>query len=359
MLIGAYYYIWYGSPIVPIVGGGDWERSGSTNTPVLGRYNSRDEAVISKHFDWAKEAGIDFFAISWSNVGSWDDESLKNYYLKKSAGSGVKFCIFYDSIPALNRHRFNAYSNYDFNESFSPNKTKGEKFVEDFEYLAENYFNRPDYLKINGRPVVIIYNASGFKNIQSYFDKIKENMAKRGISLFLIADAVCWPGIKITRNNLGFLWENSPKEAFKVILRALGRLTFNNLKEISFEQYFDAITGYNMYAVNRADNFLNNIDDLYKKFYSYAKSQKVRFVPNVMPGYDDRQLMGLENPVLKREEGSFYKNFWKVAVKYLDPDIKMALITTFNEWHEGTEIEPSKEHQSRYLEATKEFKNNS
>jgi hypothetical protein len=75
-----------------------------------------------------------------------------------------------------------------------------------------------------------------------------------------------------------------------------------------------------------------------------------------MPGYNDRNLKGLNRPILERKSGEFYKRFWQIANKYLDPPLKMALITTFNEWHEGTEIEPSREYRKKYLELTQLFK---
>ena len=110
-----------------------------------------------------------------------------------------------------------------------------------------------------------------------------------------------------------------------------------------------------MYSVNRIANFLEDVDRVYQKFFSYALSHNLYFIPTVIPGYDDRNLRGLNRPILARREGKFYEDFWGIAKKYLDPNLKMALITTFNEWHEGTEIEPSKEYGTKYLQLTKSF----
>jgi hypothetical protein len=354
ILLGAHYYLWYGKPAYPVLGMGEW-RSGYTNHPLLGEYNSRDFEVVNKHFDWAREAGIDFFAMEWWNPNSWDDITLRDYFLPKLKNSEIKFCIHYDAYLALNLFR-NSLS-YDFNTFYIPGKTKGQKFLEDLEYLADNYFHHPQYLKINGKPVVIIYNTSAFRNVSEYFEKLKANMEKRNIKLFLIADVICWAGIKISLKNLPFLWENSPKETIKVFLRALRRLSLKSYeKDFSLNRYFDGITGYNMYAVNRIEpDFLKNVDKVYQKFYQYTLSNNLSFIPNVMPGYDDRKLKGFNRPVLERKDGKFYKEFWEVAKKYLDPSLKMVLITTFNEWHEGTEIEPSKEYGTKYLELTKSF----
>lgn len=356
MLLGAYYYIWYGRPTLPIVGGGVW-RGGRTNFPVLGEYNSRDERVITQQIDWAKSAGIDFFAVCWNDKDSWDDVALRDYFLKNPKSSEMKFCINYDSIQALNRYRFNVYHAYDLDDSYSPGKTKGEKLVEDFEYFADTYFNLPQYLKIDGRPVVLLYNSSAYRNVSGYFDKIYANMKKRGISPYLVGDVVCWGGAKISKRNIGFLWETSPKEAIKTIYRALKRLSPKSYEsDIQLNKYFSAITGYNLYGVNRTKGFLGEVDGLYRKFSDYAKSQNLCFIPDIMPGYDDRNLMGLDRPILERENGKFYQDYWRVAKKYLDPKNPLALITTFNEWHEGSEIEPSKEYGDEYLKITKKEK---
>lgn len=350
-MLGAYYYLWWGRPTLPGMGTGIW-RWGYTNQPVLGEYDSRDEKVISQHISWAKEAGIDFFAVCWSDSESWDDIALKNYYLKNPRSQEIKFCLHYDGIRALNRYGFNVYPCYDLDDSYTPAKTKGEKLVEDFEYFAKTYFNLPQYLKIDGKPVVIIYNASAFRSIEKYFKSLP--------AIFFIADVVCWSGgLKVSKKNLNFLWENSPKEALKTIWRAFRRKNIKNYeKDFELSKYFRAVTGYNMYSLNRTESFLKNVGEVYEKFKEYAKIKKLYFIPNVIPGYDDRNQFGLKRPVLERKKGEFYKDYLELAKKFLDPRLPLAMLTTFNEWHEGTEIEPSKEYGSQYLKLTKSFTNN-
>jgi hypothetical protein len=184
-------------------------------------------------------------------------------------------------------------------------------------------------------------------------------MERRNISLFLVADVVGWTGFKLTKNNLSYLWEMPPKEVIKIFSRVIRRFSLNNLKEdIFLDKYFDGITGYNMYSPNRAPGFLKNVDRIYQKFSIYAKTHNLCFFPTLIPGYDDRRLSGLKRPILDRREGKFYQEFWQIVKKYLDPSLKIALITTFNEWHEGTEIEPSKEYGNKYLQLTKYFGSN-
>src|SRR5262249_48198103 len=56
----------------------------------------------------------------------------------------------------------------------------------------------------------------------------------------------------------------------------------------------------------------------------------------IIPGYDDHKIRkpGL---VVDRRDGDLYDALWREAVE-ANPD--WVLITSFNEWHEGTEIEP-------------------
>ena len=55
----AYYYIWFNA--------GSWNRA-KTDYPLLGRYSSDDRGVMEQHVDWAKQAGIDGFIVSWKST---------------------------------------------------------------------------------------------------------------------------------------------------------------------------------------------------------------------------------------------------------------------------------------------------
>jgi len=70
----------------------------------------------------------------------------------------------------------------------------------------------------------------------------------------------------------------------------------------------------------------------------------------VIPGYDDTKIRkpGL---AVGRFSGEVYNVQWEAAISAA-PD--WVLITSWNEWHEGSEIEPSIEGGDRYLKLTAE-----
>ena len=55
----AYYYIWFNPT--------SWERA-KTDYPLVGRYSSDERDVMRQHIDWAKEAGIEGFLVSWKST---------------------------------------------------------------------------------------------------------------------------------------------------------------------------------------------------------------------------------------------------------------------------------------------------
>jgi hypothetical protein len=73
----------------------------------------------------------------------------------------------------------------------------------------------------------------------------------------------------------------------------------------------------------------------------------------VIPGYDDTtQGRPAPRPITERHDGKTYEALWEEAIA-ANPD--WVLITTWNEWHEGSEIEPSVENGDRALKATPAF----
>ena len=51
----------------------------------------------------------------------------------------------------------------------------------------------------------------------------------------------------------------------------------------------------------------------------------------------------------------FYKKFIELAKKYLDSSLPLVFITSFNEWHEGSEIDTSLEYADLYVKITAEY----
>ncbi|MBB5081774.1 galactose-binding domain-containing protein [Nonomuraea endophytica] len=76
---------------------------------------------------------------------------------------------------------------------------------------------------------------------------------------------------------------------------------------------------------------------------AYAKQHGLIWAPSVGPGYlDDRAVPGNTTPTLDRANGATYDKEWSNA---LDPATgglpSWVSITSFNEWHEGSTIEPA------------------
>jgi glycoprotein endo-alpha-1,2-mannosidase len=69
------------------------------------------------------------------------------------------------------------------------------------------------------------------------------------------------------------------------------------------------------------------------------QARRVRLLcsPSVGPGYDARRA-GLDARVKARRNGATYDSMWRAAIR-AKPDV--ITITSYNEWHEGTQIEPA------------------
>ncbi|HDM76846.1 MAG TPA: hypothetical protein ENG51_10295 [Deltaproteobacteria bacterium] len=86
-------------------------------------------------------------------------------------------------------------------------------------------------------------------------------------------------------------------------------------------------------------------------FMMTARHNGDYFVLSVIPGFK-KVSSGAKGSVVSRENGELYRRLLSEAIR-LKPDI--LLITSFNEWHEGTQIEPAEEYGDLYLKITREY----
>nr|WTB09980.1 glycoside hydrolase family 99 protein [Streptomyces antimycoticus] len=76
---------------------------------------------------------------------------------------------------------------------------------------------------------------------------------------------------------------------------------------------------------------------------AYCRDHGMVWAPSIGPGYiDDRAVPGNTTPTLEREDGATYDLEWNNALSPANggPPTWVS-ITSFNEWHEGSQIEPA------------------
>jgi hypothetical protein len=309
-LVGAYYYPWYTTD--------RWMREPVTDTPRLGWYSSDDRGVAEAHIRQARQADIDFFLVSWLSAEGHEGRNLTDTLLPAIEAADYRFAILYETPLALGTP---AGRPIDLAAVDASGRSAGERMIAHFDQLADAFLAHPRYLRHEGRPVVVIYLVRDMVNADATLTRIRERLAARGVAPHLVADMV--------------YWETPDRWDWPFLAR-----------------HFRTVTAYNMYY--RPD-FLRAVRGQFEAVDLAARGHGLRLVPNVMPGYDDTPLRGVGRVTINRRRGDFYRESFAVAVPFVDDDQPLLLITSFNEWHEGTELEPSEEYGERYLDLTREL----
>ena len=84
--------------------------------------------------------------------------------------------------------------------------------------------------------------------------------------------------------------------------------------------------------------------DLFPRMCAQARRLHLLCAPSVGPGYDARHATP-DRRVQPRRDGRRYDSMWNGAVR---ANADVVTITSYNEWHEGTQIEPAKRAGARY-----------
>jgi len=180
------------------------------------------------------------------------------------------------------------------------------KVCRELAYIVKEYGGSRAFLKLNNTPVVFIYAVES-RDV-SFWEAVLKGLWREDIKVILIADTT--------------------KEAYAKI--------------------FHGIHIYNPLPLLLADKSGDTLRTTYKRMADMAKKYNCIFVATVMPGYDDR-IIRKPGLFLEREGGRIYNMTWEIAI---ESGAEWIVVTSWNEWHEGTEIEPSVEYGFQYLNMT-------
>lgn len=298
--VGVHYYPWYAREFH----GGEYVRRHLVppQRPALGEYSDRDPAVIAQHLAWSRAAGIDFWSCSWWGPGHETDVTLRDHILPHPDFGDMRFAILYETEGRTNG--FTDWSN------LGP----------DIAHLARTYFGHPNYLRVDGRPVIFVYLTRSLSHrgvLASCVDAMRRAAREEGFDLFIVGDQV---------------FGRPPEEPGDLAL-------------------LDAVFNYDVYGSLLSSRQRGQVS--VRRFISHQAGWKALadevgtdFVPSVTPGFNDRSTREGHVPMSRRltpeaEEGSLFRAVLRGALRLTDPDIDhMLVITSWNEWHEDTQIEP-------------------
>lgn len=279
-------------------------------TPLLGTYKSDDSFVMSKHIDWATGYGINTFLVSWTGYESGDlkyfDDNLKLLF-DNELSSNIFIGILYESYGRLKSEPPPRYISLDDPQNI-------EKLMDDFNYLAKNYFHRNNYLRLDGKPAIYLYESKGFTgDVEGVIRELRDTIKKQhNLKLFLISD------------------------------HAHPLADINNQEWIERALQFDGLTswlgGYSPSGEYVGGSYENQLNINYKKWGSWCRQNNKSLIPFGTPEFDYR-FLPYGNPTSIPIERSAERS--KTVLRILLENGKRILYGTFNDFFECSCVEPS------------------
>uniref|UniRef100_A0A7E4W1T4 Glycoprotein endo-alpha-1,2-mannosidase n=1 Tax=Panagrellus redivivus TaxID=6233 RepID=A0A7E4W1T4_PANRE len=318
--VHTFYYPWYDGPSYKGAGWHHWNHeylpnwnTHDTNTyptgrhvppndiaswyyPALGPYSSRDPAVVDQHFKWMSSAGIDVAVVSWlperetdKDTTSWD--SMIPMYLNATAAYKLKLAFHLE-----------------------PYKTRTALTVrDDIIYIIEKYGKHPSFYKTT--------------------PKNKTAPTDKQYPLFYVYDsyqikAEDW--LQVFNKNGSKTIRDTPYDALVLGLY----VEYNHRFDLQKAGFDGLYTYFASEGFSHGSTMAN-----WPSLSAFCAKNGMLFSPSVGPGYIDTRVRAWNDKNTKdRNNGDYYREHFKMA-HTAKADI--VSITSFNEWHEGSQIEPA------------------
>jgi hypothetical protein len=301
--------------------------------PLLGRYDTISDIVLMKHVDWATGHGVNVFLLDSQNHW-WPSIMVKVFTICRALLSTGQVKVAWLMGPSV-RHFTYGKQGGDIPEwaidlSLPRNNETFIWFVQMLMKFAEN----ENYLRIDGKPVLYIWDEGAFFNQAGTYRAVK---AMLGDKVYIIAD--WFPRIPTMPSD----------EYFQFVLK---KYRGDGLRII------DAFTGWiGLHPVGlNTEEYVNKYEFYYAKqldaWYRFTKDWGKDFIVTVAPGFDNSYSWGGPQVPLPRGADLFKKRL-EIALRHLDPRLPVLKIDTWNDWGEWSYFEPTVKEGFAYLEALK------
>lgn len=298
--------------------------------PMLGWYDESNPEVIDWQIKWASEHGISSFAVDWYwNQGVQRLDHWVNSFYKAKWRGYLKWYLMW-----ANHNEPGAHS------------TEDQLAVTKF--WIDNYFKTPEYYRIDGKPVVVLFSFDRLDN-----DFIAEAAAK-GVTLekgegvkkaLSLSDSLARAA---GLNGIYFIdvINRGSREALTEKINRVDPAGYEAQMVYTFDFWaLDFIKGETGLAGSRRTMKYSQLCEGVQKWWEWADSVSTHRVWPVIPtGWDDTpRSFNFARMVQERTPDKFYE-LCRSAREYCGrTGHRHVIIAPLNEWQEGSYIEPNEE----------------
>jgi hypothetical protein len=316
MLVGAYYFPGWDRPE-------HWyclKANPRVQHPLLGYYRQGARETADWHIKWAVEHGLSFFAFDYySESGSQMLEDALDAFLRSRFIGQFRFCLTW------------------CNEG-PPATMTAEELGRFADLVTGKYLKHPSYLRLNGKPVVMILNGYSFvagmgvEGAREAFRDLEARCLAAGL-----------PGVHLVFGHGGIQGAQAVDDS-----RAAGAQAFSLY---NFPYIGTPFTGPGQPGMEApyADLVVRG-EELWQHWRNVTGGN---FWPTVMPGWDRRPWTKDQDLVRTGSTPALFAQALRAARQYVNED-RIVMIEAWNEWGEGCTIEPSMEQGFAYLDRVRE-----
>ncbi len=323
------------------------------NVPAWGYTDEKDPKVMAQKIDAAVDHGVDTFIFDWYMYedGPFLNRCIDEGFLNAENCSKINFGLMWANHDWVDIH---PYTRGAEQKLLYPGIVSPQKFDEISDFVIEKYFTKPNYWKIDGKAYFSVYDVQKFVEGFGSMEATKAAMDR-------MREKAKIAGLKGVHWNL-VAWGNPILPMEKAP---------SNTPELIQMLGFDSSTSYvwiHHVELPETQTDYNYVRDAYFEHWDKAKEEYgVPYIPNVTMGWNstprcntDSEWAPVGYPFMNTIGNNSPENF-KIALQktkeklLADPNgPKILNINCWNEWTEGSYLEPDEVNGMGYLNAVKD-----
>ncbi|MBR0113070.1 MAG: glycoside hydrolase family 99-like domain-containing protein [Clostridia bacterium] len=312
--------------------------------PLWGTVDEADPEVMEFQIKEAVRHGVNVFIYDWY----WYDrrpfleQCLDEGFLGAKNNEDMKFYLMWANHDAS--YLWDKRQT-DLNETVWFGSQHRDEFDIICRRVIDMYFKKPNYYKIDGCPVFMIYDIMNFVRGLGGIDE-----ARKALDDFReLVKAEGFPGLHLQM----VVYSEKAADVSAVDPKYSG-----TSKDFVDLLGFDSITHYQfVHFVDANRDYKEILPDVATEWERLRTEYKVPFYPHVTVGWDNNpRYTYLKWPIMRNNTPEEVKKAFEMAKEYSDKynDVPLITVNSWNEWTEMSYLEPDDVYGYGYLEAIRD-----